>query len=106
MKKLFIILILAACHFVLSLVALFVTFGISMSRFDTGDPPSASETVIEWVADVLHFPLVPLAEASPVRFSSTWAEYMPFILNSLLWGAVIYYMVAYIKRRLGKRAAG
>ena len=103
MKKLFIILILAACHLVLSLVALFATFGATMSRFDTGDSPSAFETVIEGVADVLHFPLVLLVSLSPVRFSSAWAEYMPFVLNSLLWGAVIYYLVAYIKRRLGKR---
>jgi predicted neutral ceramidase superfamily lipid hydrolase len=105
MKKLFIILVLAAGHFILSLVALFMTLGASMSRFDTGGSPSASETVIAVVAAVLHFPLVLLVQAlSPIRFSSSWAEYIPFVLNSLLWGASIYYFVAYIKRKLGKRA--
>jgi hypothetical protein len=104
MKKLFIILILAACHFSLSLIVLFATLGASMSRFDTGGSPSISETFIAAVAAVLHFPLVLLVEAlSPIRFSSSWAEYVPFILNSLLWGAGIYYFVAYLRRKLGKR---
>lgn len=102
MKKLFIILVFATCHFVLSLVALFATVGASMSRFDTGDSQSASETVIALVAAVLHFPIILMIQPFSVSFSS-WAEYLLFVLNSLLWGTGIYYMVVYIKRRLGKR---
>jgi hypothetical protein len=77
-----------------------------MNRFDTVASPSAFEAVIEMFATVLHFPLVSLIQVSAVRFSASWAGYIPFILNSLLWGAVIYYFVTYIKRKLRKRVDG
>lgn len=105
MRKLLIILVLAACHFAASLAALFLTFGASMSRFDTGDAATTSEIVVEWAAAVLHFPLVFLTEAlSPIRSSSSLAQYAPFILNSLLWGVCIYYFGVWVKDRWKRRA--
>lgn len=105
MRKLLIILILSACHFAASLAALFLTLGASMSRFDTGDSATTSEIVVEWMAAVLRFPLVLLTEALvPIRSSSSLAEYMPFVLNSLLWGAGIYYFGVWVKDRWKRRA--
>jgi hypothetical protein len=106
-KKLLIILVLAACHFAASLAALFSTLSASMSRFDTGGSATASEIVIALAAVVLHFPFVLLTEAlSPIRFSSSLAEYTPFVLNSLLWGTGIYYFGVWIKNKWKRQESG
>jgi len=105
MKRLIIILSLAACNFVASIIALFMLFSSSMSRFDTGGSPSSSDVIFALITAVLHFPLVLLTEAlSPIHFSSSPAEYSPFILNSLLWGAGIYYFGVWIRSRIIERA--
>ena len=100
MKKLIIILSLAACHFVASIVALFMLLSSSMSRFDTGGSPSSTDLIFGLITAALHFPLVLLTEAlSPIHFSTSLAEYAPFILNSLLWGVGIYYFGVWIKKK-------
>ncbi len=103
-RKIIIILVLAACHFAASLAALFITLGASMSRFDTVCSATASEIVVASAMAVLYFPLVSMTVAlPPMRFSSSLAEYTPFVLNSLLWGTGIYYFGMWLKKKCEKR---
>lgn len=103
--KLFIILALAACHFAASLTALFIAFGASMSRFDTGGGAvTRSEMISASAATVLHFPLVLLTKAlPPTSISSFPAGYTLFILNSMLWGIGTYYIAVWLKRKYEKQ---
>ena len=104
-KKLVIILMLATCHFIASIAALFVNLGASLSRLDTGRSANLSEIVAASAMTVLYFPiLLVMNELRPMHYSSSSiAGDIPFILNSLLWGTGIYYFGVWVKKKYEKR---
>jgi hypothetical protein len=50
--------LIAASHFVLTIVLVIFTFGAGMARFNTPDGPRSTETVASSVVDVLAFPVL------------------------------------------------
>ena len=81
--------LIAAIHFVLTVVLVIFTFGSGMARFDTPDGPHWTETVASSVVDVLVFPVLPLIDRPSLRFPGLWG-YVPFMVNSVVWsGAII-----------------
>jgi hypothetical protein len=99
MKKLIMILGLAACHFVVSMGAFFLSFAGSMSQFETGPPQSISKAALEMVSAVLLFPVFPLVVSIIPKAVPSSFQYVPFLLNSLLWGTVLYFLALWFKRR-------
>lgn len=62
-----------------------------MDRFDTGRSSTLMEKGIQTVSEALVFPLETLFLSIP--FSTkipNIIQYIPFLLNSLLWGTCIY----------------
>lgn len=94
------IIAIAAVHFVVSLALLMLSFSDSMARFDTGEPRSMMGSVIYYTSELLAFPIVKFVEHTGLQFHSTIAQYIPFLVNSLIWG----WFVVFILRRL-RRAA-
>ena len=98
MKRILIILALAAIHFALSFAFFLLSFAGGMSRFDGARESSILERVVNGIAYVLLFPLVQLA----VRAGGGWMTgalgYVPFILNSLLWAIAIYFVINFLAR--------
>ena len=90
------ILAITALHFVVSFVALWISFGDSMSRFEESLPPrepSSLERIADVLVRVLHLPL-----------ASLWPSSVPggiwvFALNSLLWGVCIYHGSRFLLRK-------
>lgn len=94
------IIAIAAVHFVVSLAFLMLSFSDSMARLDTGEPRSVMGSVIYYTSELLAFPIVKIAEHTGLQFHSTISQYIPFVVNSLVWG----WFAVFILRRL-RRAA-
>ncbi len=77
-----------------------VSFSDSMARFDTGEPRSVMGSVIYYTSELLAFPIVKIVEHTGLQFHSTISQYIPFVVNSLVWG----WFAVFILRRL-RRAA-
>jgi hypothetical protein len=98
MKRILIILALAAIHFALSFAFFLLSFAGGMSRFDAAREPSILERVVNGIAYLLLFPLVQLAVRSGGGWMTGTLGYVPFILNSLLWAMAIYFGVKFLAR--------
>lgn len=87
--KVFVALV-AVAHAALSIELFVLAFGSGMERFDSSASPSTGERLLEGLVTILHAPLVTLAlPQSPAGwFPGLWG-YIPFLLNSLLWAAVL-----------------
>lgn len=87
---------IAATHFTVGFIALLVSFGGSMSRFDAPSRQvTVFERVMETLATVLHFPIV-----------TYWPFYVPglfgylvFALNSFLWAVCIYVVSRFVLQK-------
>jgi hypothetical protein len=107
MRKPFYILGLAAIHFIGSRVILFMLLAIGMGRFDAGTPMTSAERFLGAANTALQFPLVTLAFALPRPLPSWFhgpVEYVPFILNSLLWASGVYFLAAALRRAARNRS--
>ena len=82
--------LLATAHFLASFVALVFSFGMSMSRFDAGTPPTLPERVLWAVSDVLLLPLAALPLGTISGRLQITLEYLLFFANSVLWAVVLY----------------
>jgi hypothetical protein len=86
------VLILAAAHLVVSVALIATAYALGMSRFDTGAPPGLVEQAVEATARVLFFPIVTACLASGLRLPGP-AQYLPFLLNGLLWAMILVRVV-------------
>jgi len=77
-----------------------VSFSDSMARFDTGEPRGVMGSVIYYTSELLAFAIVKIVEHTGLQFHSTISQYIPFVVNSLVWG----WFAVFILRRL-RRAA-
>jgi hypothetical protein len=80
--------LIAASHFVLTIVLVIFTFGAGMARFDAADSPRWRETVASSAVDVLAFPVLPLLDRPSLRFPGVWG-YVPFVVNSVVWAKAV-----------------
>lgn len=90
---------LTALHFGVSWATFLMAFGSRMGRFDSGRPATPVESVIQVAAAVLLFPFSILAVHLPAGwFPGLWG-YIPFLLNSALWGCALYFLLVTLARR-------
>ena len=98
MKASFWVLGLALAHFAASRWLFLISFGIGMSQFDIGQPLTTRQALVTHVSDLLDLPVAPLIEAMPAGwFPGLWG-YIPFFLNSVVWGTAIYFGAKLYKR--------
>ena len=93
--------LIAAIHFVLTVVLVIFTFGAGMARFDTPDGPDWKETVASSLANVLAFPVLPLFDQSFLRFPGL-SGYVPFAANSMVWAGAILTLWRWRRRLSGR----
>ena len=91
------IILIAVAHFIVSRTLFIWAFGREMARFDTGQPPSGLDRVAGGgLSRVLDFPILPLIN----HLSSNWLPgllgYLPFMVNSLIWGVIAWFVVSRI----------
>ena len=89
---------IAALHLVASLIALQIAAAWAMGQIEFPAPRTIPERMASAAAGVLLFPVVHgVLAASGERLSGGW-EFVPFVANSLLWGAVCVWLAARVRR--------
>ena len=102
MRTVLAVVLVASVHFVLMTVTVATSFASGMARFDTGAAPGVGERVLSWAANILLFPLAWRGRVwvtLPAEYRGAPWEYLLFVANSLLWGAVIYALWRLRRRR-------
>jgi hypothetical protein len=94
-----VIVIITICHAALSVLALLLSFGMGMSRFDSDVGPSIAEHILDAILVVLYSPVqtVLLASAPGTWFPGLWG-YLPTVVNSLVWAVAIVWGVRWWRR--------
>ncbi len=92
------IIAIAAVHFVVSLAFLMLSFSDSMARLDTGEPRSMMGSVIYNKSELLAFAIVKIVEHTGLQFHSTITQYIPFVVNSLVWGWFVVFILGRLRR--------
>ena len=95
---------IAGVHFLVHGGLFILTFGRSMSRFDSGEPAGLVERMADAMVSVLSLPLLPIALSLPSDWFSGFAGYAPLALNSLLWGVAGWLLIRFVGKR-GQAAA-
>ena len=90
MRKTLIVLGLAALHFAVSFALFMQTLAGTMGSFDAPRRASAGSRALEVLTSTLLFPIVQLAIRLPGGWLRGGLGYVPFVLNSLLWGLMLY----------------
>jgi hypothetical protein len=89
-----------ALHAGVSAVSLLWAFSLSMSRFDTGAPPTTTESAVAVVSTILSSPLFTTLQhwqRANTLFPGLLG-WLPLIANSALWACGVWWLT-----RLGRR---
>lgn len=89
LRRALMIALLALLHLAASAAGMIAVFGATMQRFDTGSPPALTEVLLDRALTLLYFPLVHLGMLAPREWFAGPIGWLPFALNSLLWGCAI-----------------
>lgn len=91
-RKWIVITAIALIHFVSSVLLVFMSFGSTMSRFETGVPATQDEQLVGLGVNIMTFPLVSLALLPnfPFRIANGILGWLIYVVNSFLWGMGIY----------------
>ncbi len=95
--------IFGAVHFVVALGSLAVAFSMGMERFDSGlaDDGGALEATASALANALSQPGISIYSAIFVGRAGPWLlQWCIVVLNSLLWGAALAWLVLAARARL------
>jgi hypothetical protein len=96
MKKYFIVLCIAAVHFVVTkMVTVITIFVFRASAVETG--VSSLARLLMMISRVLYFPVMTMAWY-PRRFFPGNFILIPLLINSFIWAIVIYMIFVIIKR--------
>ena len=79
-------------HLAVTVFCLVRSFGLSMSRFDSGQPATRSEKLLTFASETLSFPLGHLAKGIDPEFLPGLVGWLPFIANSALWALVAVFL--------------
>jgi hypothetical protein len=97
-------------HAGMSVSLFFLSFQMSMDRFDTGGAPSWGERLVDLASDVILWPV--LAPLLHWRSGMAWcvsifgepvAFYGLLLINSLVWAIVIWFVVERVQTRRSQR---
>jgi len=95
--------ILGAVHLTVALVSLAIAFSMGMDRFDEGlaNDRGALETTASVLANALSQPGVSVYTAIFVGRAGPWLlQWCILVLNSLLWGGALAWLVLAARARL------
>lgn len=99
--------IFVAIHMAACFLAILVTFGQEIKRFETGDPEPMIQRVAEVIGLILLSPIDTWLDTLPVQaYFPGLLGYIPMMMNSLLWGIVVWLIAAAITRISFRRARG
>ena len=88
------ILLIAVAHFVVSRILFLWVFGRGMQQLDTGRSLTVFETATDLVSRALDFPLSLALGLVPRGWLPGLIGYVPFAINSLIWGVVVWFVVS------------
>jgi hypothetical protein len=93
------IFLFASIHFLLHVFIFAYSYSSIMGRFDSDEPASLIEKMCQLLVHILQFPIVTAFLATrPFGPIHSVLQYVPIILNSGLWGVVLWLLVRrYIK---------
>ena len=94
------IFLFASIHFLLHLILFMYSFSSSMRQFDSDEAATFIEKICQFSASILQFPIVTtfLAIRPPGPLPPV-LQHAPFILNSGLWGVVLWlFLRRYFKK--------
>ncbi|MEN8782204.1 MAG: hypothetical protein ABF292_13975 [Desulfobacterales bacterium] len=96
-RKVPIVVGIAAIHFVVAKIIVALT--MQMGMFAAGNSRAAGflGNILVGVTRLLYFPVITLSLYSRNWFPGDWI-YVPFAVNSLLWGIAIYGLIRLMKR--------
>lgn len=69
-----------------------------MGRIDSGESTAASEVVVNILVEILTFPVSQLIPHLKGDFVDGLFGYIPFVLNSVLWAIVFFFLIVYFRR--------
>ena len=99
MKSIILVFVISAVHYFISIWLSMKSFANVYAYFDTRRELTAIDDINNWVVEILFFPIVTIFENSSYEGASVVAQYIPFILNSMLWGIVIVFVYKLISNR-------
>jgi len=93
MKKLICVLIVTLIHVALSIAVFVFYFSMNMIRSDLAVPVTVDEQLISLCGHILLFPIVTFVDRAWLysRIPGV-AGFVPFLLNSLIWGVVVCFL--------------
>ena len=91
MRSIILVVIASALHFFISIWLSIKSFAHTYSFIDTGRELTILEKINYWVVEILFFPIITIIEKTSYEDTSAITQYIPFALNSLLWGIFIVY---------------
>lgn len=96
-RKAAIVVGIATVHFIGTKIIVALT--LQMGLFVEGSSRSAGYLgdILVWATRVLFFPVITLSLYSRKWFPGDWI-YVPVVVNSLLWGIMIYGLICLLKR--------
>ena len=98
MRSVIVAVVVATLHFIVSLWLFAKSFGYVFTAFDTGRELTLIERINYFLVEILFFPIVTIFEATNYEGTNTITQYLPFILNSVLWGIFIVFVWSIISR--------
>jgi len=86
-RFLLLLLALALGHTMLTISLTAIVFGSGMARFDTGAPAPTGVRLLNGLATVLAYPVLPLVTRLPLtmRPQGFPGEHLVFLANSVIW---------------------
>ena len=91
MKSIILVVAIATLHFFVGFWLFTKSFGHVFSAFDTGKELTLIEQINYYLVEIFFFPIVTIVEATKYDGENIIAQYLPFILNSVLWGILIVF---------------
>jgi hypothetical protein len=88
-KRIFWVLIIAGAHFVLGRLVIPLVTNRLLAITDSNQTVTLAVQLLIWTTRVLYFPIISLSLYSRKWFPGDFI-YIPIIINSLLWGILIY----------------
>ncbi len=96
-RKIFWVLLIAGTHFALGRLVIPLATSRLLAITDTNQTVTLVVQLLIWTTRILYFPIISLSLYSREWFPGDLI-YIPIIINSLLWGILVYGVLIVIKK--------
>ncbi len=96
-RRIFWVLLIAGTHFALGRLVIPLATNRLLAITDTNQTVTLVAQLLIWTTRVLYFPIISLSLYSREWFPGDLI-YIPIIINSLLWGILVYGVLMVIKK--------